>query len=98
MNQRLMIAAFAALLGSSSLHATERILVASTPQLEGNLVLRGPNLYTSTFNVSPPTFSTPDPVYEVSSSGTVSKYLRDRAAGAGQRSHLGCLLDDLLSL
>ena len=31
-------------------------------QLDGNLVLRGANLYTSTFNVSPLTFSTPDPV------------------------------------
>jgi hypothetical protein len=57
-------------------------------QLDGNLVLRGANLYTSTFNVSPPTFSTPDPVYEVSTSGTVSKFIYEIAPPALGNDHI----------
>jgi hypothetical protein len=58
-------------------------------QLDGNLVLRGANLYTSTFNVSPPTFSTPDPVYEVSTSGIpVNKFIYEIAPPALGNDHI----------
>ena len=63
-------------------------LATLTPQLDGNLVLRGANLYTSTFNVSPLTFSTPDPVYEVSTSGTVSKFIYGTAPPALGNDHI----------
>jgi hypothetical protein len=56
--------------------------------LDGNLVLRGANLYTSTFNVSPPTFSTPDPVYQVSTGGTVSTFIYEIAPPALGNDHI----------
>lgn len=65
-------------------------LVATlTPQLDGNLVLRSGNLYTSTYNVSPPTFSTPDAVYEVSISGAaVNKFIYGTAAPSLGSDHI----------
>jgi len=64
-------------------------LATLTSQLDGNLVLRGPNLYTSTYNVSPLTFSSPDPVYEVSSgSGTVTKFIDGTAAPGLGNDHI----------
>jgi hypothetical protein len=64
-------------------------LLATLPsQLDGNLVLRKANLYTSTFNVAPPTFSTPDPVYDVSTSGTVSKFIYGTAPPALGNDHI----------
>jgi len=64
-------------------------LATLTPQLGGNLVLHGGNLYTSTYKVSPPTFSTPDPVYEVSpSSGAVTKFIYGTAPPALGNDHI----------
>ena len=63
--------------------------VATLPaQLNGNLVLHGGGIYTSTFNISPPTFSTPDPVYEVSTTGTVTKFIYGTAAPALGSDHI----------
>jgi hypothetical protein len=63
--------------------------VATLPaQLDGNLVLEGGNLYTSTFNISPPTFSTPDPVYQVSTTGTVTKFIYGTAAPGLGSDHI----------
>jgi hypothetical protein len=51
-------------------------LVSSPNLLNANLVLRGSNLYVPTYYNPPPTFSTPDPVYKVSTStGTVTKFI-----------------------
>jgi hypothetical protein len=64
-------------------------LATLTSQLDGNLVLRGPNLYTSTYNVSPLTFSSPDPVYEVSSgSGAVTKFIYGTAPPGLGNDHI----------
>lgn len=57
-------------------------------QLEGNLVLRGGNLYTSTYYLAPPTFSTPDGVYEVSTGGTVTNFIVGSAAPALGNDHI----------
>ncbi len=65
------------------------VLVATlSAQLDGNLVLFGGDIYTSTFNISPPTFSTPDHVYEISSSGTVTKFIYGTAAPALGSDHI----------
>jgi hypothetical protein len=64
-------------------------LATLTSQLDGNLVLHGANLYTSTYNVSPLTFSSPDPVYEVSSgSGAVTKFIHGTAAPGLGNDHI----------
>jgi hypothetical protein len=64
-------------------------LTASPSQLDGNLVLRGPDLYTTAFNTEPPTFSTPDPVYQVSTTGIVKKLIYETAPPALGNDHWG---------
>lgn len=45
-------------------------------QMDGNLVLRGNELYTTSFfNGTPTPLSTPDPVYKVSTTGTVTPFI-----------------------
>ncbi len=64
--------------------------VDSSPNLlNANLVLRGTNLYVPTYYNPPPTFSTPDAVYEVStSSGTVTNFIFGTAAPALGNDHI----------
>jgi DNA-binding beta-propeller fold protein YncE len=50
-------------------------LTSSPNQLNGNLVWWGGNLFTTSYNIDPPTADTPDAVYEVSTSGTVTKLI-----------------------
>jgi len=77
-------------------------LTASPNELNGNLVFRGPcpsypclvtppvtsYLYTSAFSIAPPTFSSPDPVYKVSSSGAVTDFIYETAPPALGNDHL----------
>jgi hypothetical protein len=65
-------------------------LTPSPNELNGNLVLRGANFYTSVFHFpAPPTpFSTPDPVYEVSAIGTVTKFIYGTAPPALGNDHI----------
>jgi len=63
-------------------------LVSYPNTLEGNLVLRGTNLYTSMFYFPPPEFSTPDAVFEVSTSGTVSNFIYEAAPPALGNDHI----------
>ncbi len=69
------------------------LLATLTPppnELNGNLVLRGAKLYTSAFHfpAPPAPFSTPDPVYEVSISGTVTKFIYGTAPPALGNDHI----------
>lgn len=65
------------------------VLVATLPlQLQGDLVLRGGEIYVTAWNPSPPTFSSPDPVYEVSTTGTVTVLIGGAAAPALGDDHL----------
>ncbi len=51
-------------------------LTSSPNQMDGNLVLKGGEIYTTSIFPGPPTpFSTPDPVYKVSTSGTVTPFI-----------------------
>jgi len=57
--------------------------------LNANLVLRGNNLYVPTYYNPPPTFSTPDAVYKVStSSGKVTNFIFGTAAPALGNDHI----------
>jgi len=57
--------------------------------LNANLVLRGANLYVPTYYNPPPTFSTPDAVYKVStSSGTVTNFIYGTAAPGLGNDHI----------
>src|SRR5579862_981090 len=63
--------------------------VSSPSLLNGNLVLRGTNLYTPSFYNPAPTVSTPDPVYEVSiSSGAVTNFIFGTAPPALGNDHI----------
>jgi hypothetical protein len=65
-------------------------LTPSPNELNGNLVLRGANFYTSIFHfpVPPTPFSTPDPIYEVSGSGTVTKFINGTAPPGLGNDHI----------
>ena len=55
--------------------------VTSAPnELQGNLVLKGGSLFTTNFSATPASFSTPDPVYQISSGGAVTKLINGTAA------------------
>ncbi len=63
-------------------------LISSPNLLIGNLVLSGTNLYTSSYYNPPPTISTPDAVYEVSTGGTVTHFIQGGAAPTLGSDHL----------
>jgi hypothetical protein len=64
-------------------------LSSSPNQLDGNLVLRGGEMYTtSLFAATPTPFSTPDPVYQISTSGTVTKFIYGTAPPALGSDHI----------
>jgi hypothetical protein len=69
-----------------------KLLATLTPppnELNGNLVLRGGKLYTSAFHFpAPPTPFSPHPVYEVSGSGTVTKFIYGTAPPALGNDHI----------
>jgi len=50
-------------------------LISAPNLLNGNLVLRNSELYVPTYYYPPPTVSTPDAIYEVSTSGTVKPFI-----------------------
>jgi hypothetical protein len=63
--------------------------VVSPPnQLEGNLVLLGDKLFTTSYYNPPPTLSTPDAVYEVDTSGAVAKFIFGTAAPGLGSDHI----------
>jgi hypothetical protein len=63
-------------------------LISSPNLLDGNLVLRGGNLYATTYLNPPPTVSTPDAVYEASISGTVTNFIVGGAPPALGNDHI----------
>jgi hypothetical protein len=76
-------------------------VTAAPNQLDGNLVLHQsssgcflclaspPILYTSSFNIAPPTFSTPDPAYAIApGSGAVAKLIYEKAPPALGNDHI----------
>jgi hypothetical protein len=74
-------------------------LTSSPVELNGNLVIRGvcssfpclltpPEFFTTSFNTAPPTFSTPDPVFKVSGSGTVTKLISETSPPALGNDHI----------
>ena len=63
-------------------------LISPPNLLNGNLVLRGGNLYVPTYYYPPPTVSPPDAVYEVSTSGTVTKFIVGAAPPALGNDHI----------
>lgn len=107
MNNKLLIAVFAAQLGSTSIHAAGKILAAS---IRSNSVeefntsgtwlktfaTTGPYSpvalaeSTSTISISPPTFSTPDPVYQISTAGAATKFIFGTAAPVLGSDHIWC--------
>jgi hypothetical protein len=64
-------------------------LTSAPNLLEGNLLLRGSHLYASTFAYpNPLTVSTPDPVFEISNSGTVTNFIYGTAPPALGNDHI----------
>ncbi|MGB6943107.1 MAG: hypothetical protein WBE37_11970 [Bryobacteraceae bacterium] len=55
-------------------------LISAPNLLNGNLALRDAELYVPTLYFPPPTVSTPDAIYEVSTSGTVKNFITGGAA------------------
>lgn len=56
--------------------------------LDANLVLSGTSLYVAAFGNPPGTFSAPDPVYEITTSGTVTDFIVGAAAPALGNDHI----------
>jgi len=50
-------------------------LISPPNLLNGNLVLRYGELYVPSYYFPPPTVSTPDTIYQVSTTGTVSNFI-----------------------
>ena len=71
--------------GSIVLLAT---LTSAPNLLESNIVLRGSHLYASVFQYPAPTVSTPDPVYEVTTSGIVTNFIYGTAPPALGNDHI----------
>jgi hypothetical protein len=63
-------------------------LTSAPNLLNANLVLRVGHLYTSVYHYPAPTISTPDPVYQVSTSGTVTKFIYGTAPPALGNDHI----------
>ena len=63
-------------------------LVSAPNLLNGNLALRNAELYVPTLFYPPPTVSTPDSIYEVSTSGTVISFISGGAPPALGDDHI----------
>lgn len=64
-------------------------LTSSPNQMDGNLVLKGGEIYTTSAFPGPPTpFSAPDPVYKVSTSGTITPFIFGTAAPGLGNDHI----------
>lgn len=63
-------------------------LISSPRLLNGNMVLRGTNLFVPSFYYPPPTVSTPDTVFELSTSGVVTNFISGGAPPALGNDHL----------
>lgn len=63
-------------------------LISAPNLLNGNLVLRYGELYVPTYYYPPPTLSTPDAIYQVSTSGTVTDFIVGGAPPALGNDHI----------
>lgn len=63
-------------------------LISSPNLLNGDLVLRNGELFVPTYYYPPPTLSTPDAIYEVSTSGTVTDFIVGAAAPGLGNDHI----------
>jgi len=63
-------------------------LTSAPHQLDGNLVLRGGFFFSTAFSTAPLTFSTPDPVYKVASSGAITDFISEIAPPALGNDHI----------